>query len=161
MNEQWPDKFEYRGAKALCRLHEERLLSVVHTWEEARKKGVVLPETEDRSYESLDSLLFHILACAGGYLKWCCEVLDLPDPEISPLPPASEVAADPVGMARKILARWRTPLAGVEEMRFYRPEHSSRWSVLYCVDAMLEHAVMHPVRHEFQLRALIANQTGE
>jgi hypothetical protein len=32
----------------------------------------------------------------------------------------------------------------------------SRWNVHYCIDAMLEHAVMHPIRHTFQLQELLA-----
>jgi hypothetical protein len=33
--------------------------------------------------------------------------------------------------------------------------YPSRWGTEYCIDAMLEHAVMHPIRHEFQLRNLM------
>jgi hypothetical protein len=38
---------------------------------------------------------------------------------------------------------------------FSKPVYSSRWGVNYCVDAMLEHAVMHPERHRFQLLELM------
>ena len=51
--------------------------------------------------------------------------------------------------------RWRTSLADVEEERFDHPTHTSGWGVDYCVDAMLEHAVMHPMRHRFQLEEWI------
>ncbi|GGM00994.1 hypothetical protein GCM10010841_06910 [Deinococcus aerophilus] len=46
------------------------------------------------------------------------------------------------------------PLAAVEnadmEPAVYTP------GMHYWIDAMLEHAVMHPVRHSFQLRELLA-----
>ena len=55
-----------------------------------------------------------------------------------------------------VMERWRGPLARVAEERFHRPSYPSRWKVDYCIDAMLEHAVMHPIRHEFQLERLLA-----
>ena len=38
---------------------------------------------------------------------------------------------------------------------FMDKTYTSRWKVEYCIDAMLEHAVMHPIRHEFQLSNLL------
>ena len=35
------------------------------------------------------------------------------------------------------------------------PEYPSQWKTRYCIDSMLEHAVMHPVRHAFQLDELL------
>jgi hypothetical protein len=51
---------------------------------------------------------------------------------------------------------WATPLAQVDADRFERPEYESRWGTRYCIDAMLEHAVMHPIRHAFQLQSLMS-----
>ena len=39
-------------------------------------------------------------------------------------------------------------------------EHLSRWKVTYCIDGMLEHAVMHPIRHRVQLEALLGRGRG-
>jgi hypothetical protein len=39
------------------------------------------------------------------------------------------------------------------------PEYPSRWKTLYSIDAMLEHAVMHQVRHSFQLEKLMRTGT--
>ena len=58
--------------------------------------------------------------------------------------------------AQHVVDKWRTPLALITEDRFESPEFPSRWKVEYCIDAMLEHAVMHPVRHRFQLVELMA-----
>jgi len=35
------------------------------------------------------------------------------------------------------------------------PEYPSQWQTRYCIDSMLEHAVMHPIRHAFQLEELL------
>ena len=34
-------------------------------------------------------------------------------------------------------------------------EYPSEWQTLYSIDSMLEHAVMHPIRHTFQLEELM------
>lgn len=155
MNNPWPDHFEYGGARTLCRLHEQRMVSFVKTWQEARGKGVTLPATKDPSYESLETLLHHVLSASIGYMTWCCEVLGLPDPGMPDLPAADALAKDPMPYAEGILDRWRSPLAGIKIKQFYVGEHESKWRTKYCIDAMLEHAVMHPTRHEFQLHELM------
>ena len=54
-----------------------------------------------------------------------------------------------------LLEKWRTPLAEVPIDKFEHGTYTSRWGTDYCIDAMLEHAVMHPIRHEFQLKTLM------
>ena len=46
----------------------------------------------------------------------------------------------------------------VSNERLETPEYPSRWQTRYCIDAMLEHAVMHPIRHAFQLYELIKDR---
>ncbi len=91
-------------------------------------------------------------------MTWMCESLGLEDPGIAPPPPVARVAEEADAYVEHLLARWRLPLAALPEDRFHSPEFRSRWGVLYCVDAMLEHAVMHPVRHAFQLRELLERE---
>jgi len=145
----------YRGARALVLLHEKHLRDFLATWREATARGIELPETDDASYESLATLLRHVVRAARGYLTWTCGVLDLPDPGIPPVPQADEIEERAEEYVEGLLEAWSSSLATVEEPRFHRPEYRSRWGTLYCVDAMLEHAVMHPIRHGFQLEELM------
>jgi uncharacterized damage-inducible protein DinB len=149
--------YAYAGARALVRLHEQHLSAFLAAWRRARAAGIELPRTPepDPDYASLEALLAHVLRSARGYMVWMCTVLDLPDPAIAPAPPAESVAAEADAYVDHLTERWRTPLAGVPEGRFGE-EHESRWKVRYCIDAMLEHAVMHPIRHRFQLEELLA-----
>ncbi len=148
--------YQYRGARALVLLHEKHLLSFLETWKQAKRAGVVLPETEDPDYESMETLLTHVLGAARGYMVWICEQLGLPDPEIQPAPTANEVTASAETYVKHLSERWRVPLAEIPEELFHEPSYKSRWGVEYCVDAMLEHAVMHPIRHEFQLKEALS-----
>lgn len=145
----------YRGARALVVLHERHLREFVAVWRRARAADVRLPETSDPCYESLESLLFHVLRSAGGYMTWMCEQLGLPDPGVAPPPGPERIAEAADAYLEHVLERWRTPLADVPEERFEDRAYTSRWGVPFSIDAMLEHAVMHPIRHSFQLINLL------
>ena len=151
------DHYKYGGARALILLHDRHLRALLATWKEAKAANIVLPKTSDPSFASLDALLQHNLVAAGNYMIWICEQLNLPNPDIKEAPSVEDVEQQADSYMEHVLERWRIPLADIEEERFYRPAYTSRWGSEYCIDGMLEHAVMHPVRHEFQLRNLLGN----
>jgi hypothetical protein len=137
-------------------LHEEHLRRFLETWRLAVAAAVNLPPTADPSYSSLDVLGRHVLSAAGGYMVWMCEMLTLPDPGVRPAPDAADFARDADEYLAHILERWRdSPLRDVPDDRLETPEYPSRWQTRYSIDSMLEHAVMHPIRHTFQLQELI------
>jgi uncharacterized damage-inducible protein DinB len=150
-----PPAYRSRAVRALVLLHDENLRRFLVVWKQARAASIVLPVTEDPAYASLDSLLRHVLGAARGYMTWMCEVLELPDPEIRVPPHATALAVDADNYLEHVLERWRTPLQNVGDDRLETPEYPSRWKTRYCIDAMLEHAVMHPIRHAFQLEELM------
>ena len=147
--------YKYGGAKALVALHEIHIKSFYETWKKAKKVGVKLPETDDPFYKSLDTLLFHVLRSARGYMIWMCEKLNLDDPKINETPPAEMIEEKTVEQISHLLELWNIPLQDVEPELFEDKVYKSNWGVEYCIDAMLEHAVMHPIRHEYQLKNLI------
>jgi uncharacterized damage-inducible protein DinB len=144
----------------LVLLHEQYLRSAISIWKEAIDAGVNLPVTDDSDYKSMQTLLRHIVRAARGYMTWICEKLDLEDPEINPAPNEDEIENKIDDYLEHILDKWRSPLAQIPEERFYKPVYISRWGTKYCIDAMLEHAVMHPIRHEFQLRKLLTESNS-
>jgi hypothetical protein len=150
--------YRYNGAGSMVLLHEQYLKSCLLTWHEAKNLKINLPDIADKDYESLDTLLRHILRAARGYMTWMCDKLNLPDPEIEKAPDADLIETRADEYVSHLLEKWRLPLAEITEDKFHTPTFTSRWGVEYCIDAMLEHAVMHPIRHEFQLRNLIINQ---
>jgi len=150
--------YRSRAVRALVLLHDEHLRRFLETWQRAKAASVVLPVTADPDYVSLDALLRHVLGAARGYMTWMCEVLELPDPAIRVAPDPASLAADAEGYMEHVLMQWRAPLQDVPDDRLETPEYPSRWKTLYCVDAMLEHAVMHPIRHAFQLEELLSRR---
>lgn len=160
MNAGLPD-YRYNGARAMVILHERHIRAFLETWRTFKGSGRELPSTDDPDYVSADALLKHVLGAARRYMLWACEVLDLPDPRIDPPPDVPTIDSLSGDYLEHVIQQWRTPLSAVPEERFESPEHPSSWKVLYCVDAMLEHAVMHPIRHRFQLEELMDSQEAK
>jgi uncharacterized damage-inducible protein DinB len=147
--------YRYRGARALVLLHDHHLRAFLTTWRRAVAAGVALPSTDDPAYASLAALLRHVVGAAGGYLRWMTEQLGLPDPGIDPVPPADEIEAHADAYLEHVLERWREPLRDVAPEHFEGHAYASRWGDPFTIDGMLEHAVMHPIRHAFQLEELL------
>ena len=150
--------YEYAGALSLVLLHERQLNDFLQTWLRAKDAELTLPDTEDPAYDSLAALLAHVLFSARRYMVWMCDVLELSDPEIRRSPSVFEVEDKAEQYIVHLVERWLLPLSRIEEERFYQPEYQAPWKVRYCIDAMLEHAVMHPFRHACQLEKLLRNQ---
>ena len=147
--------YRSRAVRALVLLHEEHLRRFLVVWSEARAASVVLPKTDDPNYASLETLLHHVLGAPRRYVIWMCEMLGLPDPEIRVLPEPAALSREADSYMEHVLEKWRSSLLDVDDDRLLTPEYPSRWQTRYCIDAMLEHAVMHPIRHAFQLEELM------
>jgi hypothetical protein len=150
--------YRSRAARALVLLHEEHLRRFLATWKDATVAKVVLPSTADPNYASLDVLGRHVLGAAGGYMIWICEMLKLPDPGIRPAPDTAVLSKEAENYMEHVLERWCLPLQDVPDERLDTPEYPSKWQTLYSIDSMLEHAVMHPIRHRFQLEELMTKR---
>ena len=71
-------------------------------------------------------------------------------------PDAMDIVRDADSYMEHVLERWAAePLREISDEQLETPEYPSHWRTRYCVDSMLEHAVMHPIRHAFQLDELI------
>ncbi|MGE5400929.1 MAG: hypothetical protein ACM3S2_11025 [Ignavibacteriales bacterium] len=145
-------EYKHRGARALVLLHEEHIRSFLKVWRDAKRRGVKLPETDDPDYISMETLLMHVLRSSGGYMKWICDKLSLPDPKINQVPSEEVIEKEAEGYIEHLLERWSLPLALIEDNKVFETVHRSNWGVEYSIEAMLEHAVMHPIRHGFQLK---------
>ena len=151
------NSYKYGGATALVELHAKHLREFLGVWKEAKVAGVALPDTSDPDYDSLEHVLRHTLGAAAGYMNWVCRQLELPDPEIDRAPELEEIEAKADAYMEHVLERWQGPLFDVEESAFEPKTYAASWGTHYCIDAMLEHAVMHPIRHSHQLKRLMGN----
>ena len=151
--------YQSRAARALVLLHEKHLRQCLEVWKQAKAADIQLPETSDENYQFLETLLQHILRSAGSYMVGICKNLKLPDPDIKPVPETDVVETEADGYLKHLLARWRLPLANIPDDRL-EPSPGTVFTpgIPFWINAVLEHAVMHPLRHEFQLQELIRKQ---
>ncbi len=145
------DDWTHPGLRAIVLLHEKEMRRFMQAWRRAHDARFVPPESTDQDTARLENLLFHVLRAGGYYLEEVCRMLDLPDPGL-PEPPTLERILD-VGPTyfEELLTGWHTPLRDVTQRQADLVTGEVSWGVTYCVDALLEHAVMHPMRHTLQL----------
>ena len=151
--------FKSRGVRALVLLQMAEMDRLFVVWKQARRLGVKLPTTRDPAYKDLDHLMRHPLRSCRGYLTWLCEKFDRRDPGV-PDPPEPEDVAKQGGAYLRVLDRaWHKHMAWMPAKTLDSPKiHISRWGAPMTVEAMLEHALAHPMRHRIQLEELIAKK---
>ncbi|MCB9357470.1 MAG: hypothetical protein H6505_02765 [Calditrichaeota bacterium] len=154
------DHYKFRGARACVLMHEQFMQDFLDIWWAAKSAEITLPATSDEDYKSLDHVLRHVLRASRGYMTWMCEKLELPDPGIRDVPAVEEIEESCDEYLEHLLEKWREPLANVPEDKF-NAVHKTRWGVDLPIEGMLEHAVMHPLRHAFQMEELLSEQAPE
>lgn len=150
---------EYKSpaVDALVTLHAKHLSEFVSVWESAKAANIILPKTNDSDYLSMETLLFHVLRSSGNYLIWICKNLDLESPGILSPPDIEIINKQFKEYVQFLLNKWSSFLINLDVSALDKT-FKSNWGVQYSIDAMLEHAVMHPIRHSFQLQKLIERQ---
>ncbi len=151
-------EYKHKGVRALVILHEKHLRSFYETWKKAKELNIELPETDDPDYENLETLLRHPLRSARGYLTWICEKLNLDDPQINEPPEVENITKQALPYLEHLLGQWKKPLKNVTSEQLDNQAYQSRWGAKLTIESMLEHAVIHPIRHEFQLLDLITKK---
>ena len=135
-------------------LHEKALRELLPVWKRAKAAKVKLPSTSNPAYASLETVLQHALRAARNFMTTMCEKLGLPDPGIDEAPDPSRVEKEAERYIEHLLERWRLPLAGLDEKGF-ETTYKARNGEDRTIWSTLEHAVMHSLRHRFQLEELL------
>ena len=148
-------ELRYSGAHVLVILHDEQIRRFLEIWRIAKSSGTKLPRIEAPDYVSFEALLRHVFRWARTYLRWICEQLGLPDPDIKSVQETDVIESEADIYLEVLLNAWKSPLCDVEKERFFKSEYLSPWGVIYSIEAMLEHAVMHPFRHRHQIEKLL------
>ncbi len=148
--------FKSNAVRSCVELHEIELKRFYDTWEGFRASGLSLPKTDDPSYRSIDHLGGHVFRSARSYLSWICECVKRPITDLDSDNDPVSVAAKGRLFVDEVLAAWRKHLAPLEDAELAPLVYKSRWGEDYNIEQMLEHAVVHPMRHRIQLERLMA-----
>lgn len=151
--------YRSRGVRALVMLQLAEMQRLFAVWKQAKRAGVKLPATKDPAYADLDTLMRHPLRACRGYLTWTLEVTGRPDPKVPDPPEPADIAKQGAAYLKVLERAWAKHMAWMpgrtlDSFTVYK----SRWGAPMTIEAMLEHAVAHPMRHRFQLEELIARK---
>jgi hypothetical protein len=151
------EEFRSRGVRSLTELHEHELKDFVATWRRFVASGKPMPEPHgDADYESPERLVAHVQGAARGYLLWIWEVLERPIEGLPLVRDADVIVPRLDAFMAKTLDGWRRHLAPLEDAQLSPKQYLSRWGEPHTVEQMLEHAVVHPMRHRIQLERILA-----
>jgi hypothetical protein len=148
--------FTSNAVRSCVELHEIELRRFLDTMERFRASGIGLPASDDPSYKSTDHLRGHVLRAARNYLTWIGDCVKRPVADVDLDNDPVSVAAKGRAFMEEVLAAWRRHLVSLEDRELSPDIYTSRWGEPYTVEQMLEHAVVHPMRHRIQLERLLA-----
>jgi len=149
-------EFNSRAVRTLVELHEREVRSFLEVWKRFVDSDLPIPEAlGDASYESRDRLGGHVLMAARGYLTRIGEWVNRPVTDVDSSQDAIDIAARMPQFAEDVLAGYRRHLAAITVEELEPQAHRTRWGELMSVENLLEHAVVHPMRHRLQLERLL------
>lgn len=149
--------YRSRAVRSLAELQERELRDFVATWRRFAASGKPLPEANgDPDYESPERLVAHVQASARSYLLWIREVLEQPIEGLPLVRDATVIVPRLDAFMEETLAGWREHLAPLGDEQLSPRAYLSRWGEPHTIEQMLEHAVVHPMRHRIQLERILA-----
>lgn len=150
-------EFRSRAVLSLVELHEREMRAFLELWKRFLASGLPLPEAHgDASYESREKLVGHVMMAARGYLTRIGEWLGRPVTDVDTSQDAGEISTRAPQFLDSVLAAYRSNLAAVTTEELEPQSHRTRWGELMSVEMLLEHAVVHPMRHRIQLERILA-----
>ena len=149
-------EFRSRAVLSLVELHERELRSFLDTWKRFVESGLPMPEAHgDESYQSRERLAGHVLMAARGYLTRIGEWTGRPLTDVDAGQDPHEIMTRAHAFADSVLAAYRRHLTEVTNEEIEKQVHKTRWGDLMSVEMLLEHAVVHPMRHRIQLERIL------
>ena len=130
------------------------LKSVVVSISEEEFTRVLDDATDDKDCSSIQSILHHVVRAGYGYATDIREALDMPGtrPELSPPTPEDiETQIDEMMSYSEDTLEGKWMLSDDEIMRV---KIDAPWGQTYDMEQLLEHAIVHVLRHRRQIERL-------
>ena len=149
-------EFRSRAVRSLVELHEQEMRSFLQVWKRFVTADLPMPEAHgDESYQSRERLIGHVLMAARGYLTRIGEWVGRTVSDVDGSKDANEIVARISEFAEEVLSAYRRHLAQITDSELEPQIHRTRWGELMSVENLLEHAVVHPMRHRIQLERIL------
>jgi hypothetical protein len=115
-----------------------------------------MPEARgDDAYASPESLVAHVQGAARSYMLWIWEMLERPIEGLPRVREAHLIVPELEKFQADTLSGWEQHGALLTDEQLGPKQYASRWGELFSIDQMLEHAVVHPMRHRRQLERIL------
>lgn len=151
--------FKSRAVRTLVELHEIEMRKFFETWDRFVTSGAPMPEAHgDPDYESRNHLVGHVCRAARNYLTWIGDQLGRPVKDVDLETDSLKIAARTKEFMAGVLEGWRRHLPAVADEELEPVAYKSRWGVPMTIESMLEHAVVHPMRHRIQLERILGSR---
>jgi len=148
--------FRSRAVRSLVELHEVEMRSFLQVWRRFVAADLPMPEAHgDEDYENRERLAGHVLRAARGYLTRIGEWVGRPVNDVDASQDPYEIVRRAPEFAEEVLSAYRRHLAEVTKEELEPQLHRTRWGDLMSVENLLEHAVVHPMRHRIQLERVL------
>ncbi len=154
-------EFRSRAVRSLVDLHETEMRVFLSTFNVFVASGAPMPDAHgDEDYASPERLAGHVLVAACAYLVRAGEWLGRPVTDVDPNRDPVEATRDGA-FADGMLAAYRRHLATVTDEELMQSRGQTRMGLLINVELLLEHAIVHPMRHRIQLQRLLGERGAE
>ena len=148
--------FRSRAVRSLVELHEREIRSFLQVWRRFVASDLPMPDAQgDESYENRERLAGHVLMAARGYLTRIGEWVGRPVSDVDGSQDPYEVVRRAPEFADGVLAAYERHLSEITNEELEQQVHRTRWGELMSVENLLEHAVVHPMRHRIQLERIL------
>ena len=147
--------FRSNAVRSCVELHAIEMNHFFEVWLAFRAAGIELPRSSDPNYASADHLGGHVLRASRNYLTWIGDCVKRPVTDVDLDNDQVSVAAKGRAFLDEVLAAWPRHLERLEDAELAPAAYKSRWGEDYNIEQMLEHAIVHPMRHRIQLERLL------
>jgi uncharacterized damage-inducible protein DinB len=152
-------EFRSRAVRSLVELHEREMQSFLEVWKRFVAANLPMPEAHgDESYEDRERLAGHVLMAARGYLIRIGEWVGRPVTDLDASQDPYEIVKRAPEFGDAVLGAYRRHLSEVTDQEMDQQVHRTRLGNLMSVEMLLEHAVVHPMRHRIQLERILESR---
>jgi uncharacterized damage-inducible protein DinB len=150
-------EYKSRAIRNLLELHDAELRAFLATWRRYARAGVPMPEAHgDEDYESIDRLGTHVLKAARSFLVRITEWLGRPAADLDMAEEVKDLTERADEFADSLLGAYVRHLASATDEEMAAWVHKTRQGNPISIEMLLEHAVVHPMRHRVQLERILA-----
>ena len=138
----------------------DELLGIVEPFSDETYDRIRDTETEDEDCRSFRTILHHVARAGYGYADLIRGVFEIPSerPDVSEMTREEnlhQIRAMLDYTAATLDGRWEMPYEEISAVRI-----QARWGPMYDLEQLLEHAVLHVMRHRRQIERFLLKEAA-